>query len=210
LINYNTNLLIPQEFMCVPSCILLILERKGIIVEELKTLENTDSQQFYLANMLDLRIPESEVKYFEGLKSELNFTISEDKKHNGCNVVDLTKQLFIPLNIPLKEEFHCIRNFMYDETEIFDVIEKALKEDNDVIAFIDYNMLECSDTVSGPRGHALLISDLNRTQKTLTLTNPITEREVIIENIDLDDKFIRSMENCGSAGGISIIKKRED
>ena len=208
MLNYKLNLLIPQEFMCVPSCILLILDRKSINVREIENLE-TDSQQFYLASKMDLRIPENMVKYFEPLKDELEFTVSEDKKHNGCNIVDLNKQIFEPLNIPLKEEFHSIRNFMYEPNDILKIIKNSLDNDDDVIVFLDYCILTHNEA-DGPRGHSLLISDIDIEKKKLTLTNPITEREVVVEHIELNERFIRSMESFGYGGGISIIKKLEN
>lgn len=208
MLEYNKSLLIACEFMCVPACLLLIFDRRGIKIEELEKLDIDSERQFYLGSYLNCKIPEEQLKYFEPYKDILKFDISHEKRTNGCCVNDLNKQLFKPLNIPLEEQFLSAR-FMNDWDLLTDTIKDNLKAGNDLMVFLDYAYLT-NDKVNSPRGHCLLISDYDEEKNEITIVNPITEREVIEDKYPLDTVFENSMENFGSSGGISIIKTKTD
>lgn len=201
MIKYNKNLLIPRVLMCVPSSLLLIFDRLNIEPDFLKD-RDYDVKQFLLGSLLDLQISKDEASYFDNIC--VPYKLTENKSSKGCHIVDLNKQIFEKLNIPLKEHFYSIKH-INDLDRMKIIIKNALDQDNDILLFLDYATLSF-DKANAPIGHCMLISDL--VEDNLIITSPQTEREIVIDTIKLDDHFLESIEIM-NGGGISVIEKIE-
>lgn len=172
--------------LCVPACIEMILFRHGI--------ESPGQRQ--LAKYLDFNTSEVNKDFYP------EFEYTEDETQQGCKVKDLNVQLFIPLGIPLKEEYYTARHITNLLDMDFDTLPEIIKwlidGEYDIIASLDHAI------ISGRSGvvwrHAVLVEDAEgREIQLVTPTESGSIREITDERTMLQSMAVRD-------GGLWAIK----
>lgn len=147
----NYKLLNQEPYCCVPTILQTILRTKDI------NMKQTDIAQY-----LDLRLPESD----KHLLTKYPFaTIAENSYYEGCNVVDLNKQLFIPLNLPFEEVYTKGSNEL---STCNIIINNFFKEGSHVATGVNFGKL--MGNMENNSKHLVLVKDIELNKSKLELS----------------------------------------
>ena len=115
-----------------------------------------------------------------------NFPQTGDPIKYGCNVSNLNTQLFIPLGIPLIENYYTLSKLQHimDLTgdNIFNFVKKLFDEGNDIICSLDHAVIIGEYDKSFR--HAILINSID-SENDITIITP-TDNDVRLENVSFE------------------------
>ena len=184
-----TEIIDQLPMMCVPTCLLMILKRRGM---------DLNLSQEDIASYLDFSNSEETKDLFP------NFPVETDKTMQGCKVTNLNNQLFKPLGLPLRENYVSIksieRQLDYYGGEFDEYIEGVLERDVDVIVSLNHAIvLNRPDKVYR---HALILESID--SEGVHLLTPKDNDKTYRETIDVYT-FYKAISNID--GGLWIISK---
>jgi len=177
-------------YMCVPSCILTVLKRRGLA---------KDYSQESIAGYLDFHNSDSTKDLYP------QFPYDSDKAKWGCNVTSLNTQLFEPLDLSLKEDYRSYSNadkeIDYWGDEWSNYIKGVLKGDVDVIVSFDHAVI-----INNPDKvykHVSLVESID--EEGIHLLTPFDNKDTYREIVSIET-FIKAMKSIN--GGLWIIRNK--
>lgn len=154
------NLINQEPFLCVPCCLEMIFDRRGI---------KLDKTQLDIGLMLGFKLDpvENKESYDYYLSKGIEIPIGDWKKgQSGCGLGPFVENVSKPLNLGLNEIYFTKSALMFDEEEEFLNHCKAYldNENGDVLLAIDYNVIKLDGNYTyndDVYGHMLLLESIN-------------------------------------------------